>query len=115
MQLFLILISIIGFSVFLIKPEKEKAITPIITSVTPTSTTKKQTINQSTPTPITLQKLTVLPLKCIGCGKCAKIDSSHFEMNYSTDKAIVISSTNLNSSVLTQAINNCPTRAITLK
>ena len=50
---------------------------------------------------------------CIGCGKCVRIDSSHFEMN--GNKSIVISSTNLNSSNLKLAINNCPVQAIILE
>jgi len=54
-----------------------------------------------------------LPLRCIGCGKCARIDSAHFEISGS--KAIVISSTNLDSSKLTMAIRNCPAQAIVLE
>lgn len=65
--------------------------------------------------PQQLQKLSVLPLRCIGCGKCVRTDSFHFEMNYSTGKAIVISSTNLNSQKLAAAINICPVQAITLQ
>jgi len=60
-----------------------------------------------------LQKLSVLPLRCIGCGKCARIDSAHFEISGS--KAIVVSSTNLDSSKLTMAIRNCPAQAIVLE
>jgi ferredoxin len=62
---------------------------------------------------INLQKLSVLPQKCRGCGKCVRIDPNHFEM--SGQVAIVISSTNLDSSKLTLAINNCPTQAIVLE
>jgi len=62
---------------------------------------------------ITLQKLSVLANRCRGCGKCVRIDPEHFEM--SGRVAMVISSTNLDSSSLTLAINNCPAQAITLE
>lgn len=62
---------------------------------------------------ITLRQLSVLKNKCIGCGKCTKIDPFHFEI--SNQKAVVISSTNLDSSNLKLAINNCPVQAITLE
>jgi len=81
--------------------------------VNSTSSDQKK-IDQTAQNPQQLQKLSVLPLRCIGCGKCARIDPSHFEMNYTTGKAIVISSTNLNSQNLAAAINNCPVQAITL-
>ena len=60
-------------------------------------------------------KLSVLPQRCIGCGKCARIDSAHFEMSQTTGKATVISSTNLNSQNLVMAIQACPAQAITLE
>ncbi len=59
------------------------------------------------------QKLAVLSNRCRGCGKCARIDSEHFEM--SGRLATVISTTNLSSSKLALAINNCPVQAITLE
>lgn len=62
---------------------------------------------------IKFQKLSVLPQKCRGCGRCVRIDGQHFEM--SGGVATVISSTNLDSSNLTLAINNCPTGAIILE
>lgn len=62
---------------------------------------------------ITLQKLSVLANRCRGCGKCVRIDPQHFEM--SGRVATVISSTNLDSSALTLAINNCPGQAIVLE
>lgn len=71
--------------------------------------------NSALQNPLQLQKLSVLPLRCIGCGKCAMIDSAHFEMNSNTGKAFVISSTNLDSQKLIRAINNCPVSAITLE
>jgi len=62
---------------------------------------------------IDLQKLSILENRCRGCGRCAQIDPSHFEMNGNT--AIVISSTNLDSSNLKLAINNCHDQAIILE
>ena len=62
---------------------------------------------------INFQKLSVLPDRCRGCGKCVRIDPEHFEM--SGHQSIVISSANLNSSNLALAINNCPAQAITLE
>jgi ferredoxin len=76
---------------------------------------KNQKFDQSVSSPAQLQKLSVLPLRCIGCGKCARIDSTHFEMNPNTGKAMVISSTNLDSQNLSMAINICPASAITLE
>lgn len=63
---------------------------------------------------VVLQKLSILGDKCRGCGKCVQIDPEHFEINGSTRKAIVISSLNLDSVALQQAINNCRDRAIEL-
>lgn len=62
---------------------------------------------------IIYQKLSIISNRCRGCGKCIRLDSEHFEM--SGNKAIVTSSTNLNSNNLTLAINNCPAQAITLE
>ena len=63
------------------------------------------------PTPF--QKLTVLENRCRGCGKCVRIDPSHFEIT--SQIATVISSTNLDSTNLKLAINNCPAQAIVLE
>jgi ferredoxin len=70
---------------------------------------KTDQLNQN----INFQKLSVLPQKCRGCGKCVRIDPEHFEMLGQI--SVVISSTNLNSSALTLAINNCPAKAIILE
>ncbi len=69
--------------------------------------------NDETIAPSDFQKLNILSDHCRGCGKCVRIDPVHFDMNGNV--AIVISSTDLNSSNLKLAINNCPDRAITLK
>jgi len=66
-------------------------------------------------TQVILQKLSVLGDKCTGCGKCIRIDPSHFELSSVTRKSIIISSANLSSKPLAQAINNCPTGAIVLQ
>lgn len=62
---------------------------------------------------VVYQKLSILSNRCRGCGKCVRIDPSHFEM--SGQVAVVTSSINLNSSNLTLAINNCPSQAIVLE
>jgi len=59
------------------------------------------------------QKLTVQENRCRGCGKCARIDQEHFEMNGQVAK--VVSSSNLDSISLRQAVNICPGQAITLE
>ena len=79
------------------------------TSPNSLSSNQDSQLNQN----INFQKLSVLPDRCRGCGKCVRIDPEHFEM--SGRQAIIISSANLNSSNLTLAINNCPALAITLE
>jgi len=64
---------------------------------------------------ITLKKLSILSNRCRGCGKCTKVDPSHFEISASTQKAMIISTDNLNSTALIQAINICTERAIVLE
>ena len=59
------------------------------------------------------KKLSVLPHKCIGCGRCARIDSEHFEIV--ENKSAVITTDNLNSEKLQSAIKNCPAKAIVLE
>jgi len=86
-------------------------------NISPTTNTSKSSnqkkVDQAASNPNLLQKLSVLPLRCIGCGRCARIDSAHFEII--NHISIVISSTNLNSSKLASAINNCPVQAIVLE
>ncbi|MDD4938498.1 MAG: ferredoxin [Candidatus Shapirobacteria bacterium] len=64
-------------------------------------------------TQVNFQSLSILGNRCRGCGRCVQIDPSHFEMNNRV--AVVTSSTNLDSSSLTLAINNCPANAIILE
>jgi ferredoxin len=73
------------------------------------NTSDKTVINQ-----ILSQELTVVPNKCIGCGKCVKIDPNHFKFDLVNRVAVVISKDNLKSSALSLAINNCPAGAISL-
>jgi len=79
----------------------------------PNSTNLNQNQTDKTSVSVVLQKLSVLSNRCRGCGRCVQIDPQHFEM--SGGKAIVISSTNLTSSNLKLAINNCRDQAITLE
>jgi len=69
--------------------------------------------NDQNITPTDFHKLTILENRCRGCGKCAQIDSSHFEMVGRIAK--VISSNNLSSDNLQLAINNCHDQAIILE
>lgn len=61
---------------------------------------------------VVLGQLSILGNRCRGCGRCVRIDPEHFEM--SGRSAVVISSSNLNSTALQQAINICEGEAITL-
>jgi ferredoxin len=79
-------------------------------------TTTNLTDNQDkTSDEVILQKLSIQEDRCRGCSKCVRIDPEHFEINPTTQKAMVISSINLDSVSLIQAINNCQDRAISLK
>ncbi len=113
LPLFLVFGTITAFVISVIKPDFSSP------QISLDEESNLSTIKDPSPivssNPLQLQKLNVLPLHCIGCGKCARIDSTHFEMNPSTGKAFVISSTNLNSSNLSMAINICPAGAITLE
>jgi len=80
-------------------------------------TESKTTINneEGNNEQIEFKKLSVLTNKCRGCGRCTRIDPEHFEMNPETGKAMVISSTNLDSESLALAIEGCPDNAISLE
>jgi len=83
-----------------------------------TSTNSAVTTNTSTTNndqisiPTQAKTLAIIGSRCRGCGRCAMIDSEHFELSGRT--ATVISQSNLDSSSLTNAINACPGNAITL-
>lgn len=57
-------------------------------------------------------KLSVIPEKCKGCGKCVRIDPEHFEIQ--EEVSAVISQDNLESQALANAIEDCPFEAIQL-
>lgn len=104
-----VLVSSAAFVIFQIKNnssnnQQTNTITPKSNTIT---STDQITSNQI------FQQLSVLPNRCRGCGKCVRIDPSHFEMQGRV--AVVISSQNLNSSNLKLAINNCPVGAIVLE
>lgn len=85
----------------------------IQTNITPNSDSSSINQTDENSNDAVYQKLVVISNRCRGCGKCVRIDSQHFEM--SDGAAAVISSTNLDSSKLTLAINNCPAQAIILE
>jgi ferredoxin len=105
--LFLVLAAIIGSVTFLFKKSNQ--------APSNNNLSDQQNFDQIDTNHNQLQKLSLLSTRCIGCGKCARFDSSHFQMDPSTSKAIIISSTNLDSKNLVMAINNCPTQAIVLE
>ena len=113
LPIFLFLGTVFSFIFYFSKPDIDS---PNLSSQDGKSNFSPTNDSQSSISPsVTLQKLSVLPLRCIGCGKCVRIDPAHFELSPDTGKSIVISSTNLNSRNLTMAINNCPVQAITLE
>ena len=50
---------------------------------------------------------------CIGCGACVAIDPEHFEFN-DNGLSAVIKQENLETAELTNAIESCPTAAISI-
>jgi len=108
----IILVSSSAFVIFQIKDRNTNTNQSSKIKDNSPSTTKITSTDQNIITSV-YQKLSVIGNRCIGCGKCIRIDSSHFEMQ--GNKAIVISSKNLDSSNLKLAINNCPVQAITLE
>jgi ferredoxin len=105
-------VALVSSAVFVLFQVKNN-LSDISTTNTSTISSYNQNQTDKNLVTVTLQKLSVLTNRCRGCGKCVRIDPSHFEL--SGGVAVVISSTNLNSSNLTLAINNCPAGAITLE
>ena len=60
-----------------------------------------------------MRKLKVDENKCIGCGTCTAIDNEHFELN-DDGLSSAISNKNLDSENLKEAIDSCPTDAISI-
>jgi len=60
-----------------------------------------------------MKKINVSPEACIGCGACVAIDPEHFGFN---DEGLSkpISNENLESTELANAIDSCPTCAISM-
>ena len=60
-----------------------------------------------------MKKLDVDQVKCIGCGMCAGLDPEHFEIEDS-GLSTVISQENIENESVSQAIDGCPTGAISI-
>lgn len=102
-----LLLSSSVFAIYGIKSISKETIQSIGNDGTQISNNQDENTNE-----IKLQSLTILGNKCRGCGRCVRIDPEHFEMNGRNAK--VISSSNLNSAALQQAISICEGGAIVL-
>ena len=58
------------------------------------------------------KKLSIDANKCIGCGKCERIDPGSFSVDASSRKAAVISQGSAGGASAQRAISSCPTNAI---
>ena len=90
-----------------IDDEDEENIQP----VSPTITTSNKPQVAPTNVNVVTKKLSVSP-RCIGCGKCARMDSTHFQMV--GDRSIVVSQNSLDSRKLQMIISMCPASAISI-
>lgn len=61
-----------------------------------------------------MKKVNVDQVKCIGCGACVGIDPEHFDFEDS-GLSTVISQENLETEELQQAVEGCPTGAISVE
>ena len=61
-----------------------------------------------------MKKINVDQVKCIGCGACVGIDPDHFDFEDS-GLSSVISQEDLDSENLEQAVEGCPTGAISVE
>lgn len=108
----IVLVSSSAFVLFQIKNSSNQ----IVINQTGNSTNNSTTTNSSSDelnSTVQFQKLSIINNRCRGCGKCVRIDPAHFEMQGRV--ATITSSTNLDSSSLKLAINNCSTGAIVLE
>jgi ferredoxin len=60
-----------------------------------------------------MKKINVNKNSCIGCGACVAIDPEHFDFD-DNGRSNVINNDNLDSTNLTNAIESCPTSAISI-
>ncbi len=60
-----------------------------------------------------MKKLLVNEDACIGCGSCVAVDPEHFDFN-EDGLAKVVSSENLATNTVINAIGSCPTNAISI-
>ena len=58
-----------------------------------------------------MKKINVSQERCIGCGACVAIDPEHFAFN-DEGRSFALTSENLESSNLVNAMESCPTSAI---
>ena len=61
-----------------------------------------------------MKKLVVNQDACISCGACVSIDSQHFDWN-ENGQSHAISQENLDAASVTNAIEACPTGAISIE
>ena len=59
-----------------------------------------------------MKKVKVEKEKCIGCGACVAIDSTHFDFDNETGLSKVISQNDIENSKVQEAIDSCPVGAI---
>lgn len=57
-------------------------------------------------------KLAIMANRCRGCGKCVRADSEHFALDVENRTAIIISTENLDSENLAEAVRACHENAI---
>lgn len=61
-----------------------------------------------------MKSIKVLTDQCIGCGACIGIDPEHFDFN-DDGLSHVISNENINSPLVTEAIESCPVGIISIE
>lgn len=62
-----------------------------------------------------MKKLIVDKDACIGCGNCVALDEEHFTFDDATGLSKVISNNNIETELVHQVIDSCPTGAIRLE
>lgn len=87
-------------------PSKEESAMKESSSVSDNGQTDNEEVSET--------KTLTISSKCIGCGKCIRIDSRHFSWSSSGKKATPISQDNLDSSGINRALSACPVSAISI-